>query len=110
MLERSSPIVSSLDVAIRVKDATFRWASVEPANEYSVKSKPAGKSKPNAHHLVESKSSPHAAGGPFAIPNLNFEVARGHLVGIVGPVGSGKSSILQGVSDTLSPHILGSWL
>ncbi len=29
------------------------------------------------------------------IPNLNFSVKRQELVGIVGPVGAGKSSLLQ---------------
>lgn len=31
----------------------------------------------------------------LALENINLTIPRGHLVGVIGPVGSGKSSLLQ---------------
>ncbi|KAJ8951065.1 hypothetical protein NQ318_003763 [Aromia moschata] len=36
-----------------------------------------------------------------ALQNINFNVSRGKLVGIIGPVGSGKSSLLQTILGEL---------
>jgi ATP-binding cassette subfamily C (CFTR/MRP) protein 1 len=49
----------------------------------------------------KSRSSEDTLVGPFTISNLSISIPRGRLVGIVGPVGSGKSSLLQGVSVKL---------
>lgn len=98
----------NLDVALRAKDASFQWATVQSPDQLSTekglkdargkKGKKEKKSKKD-----ESKTLPVEDGGspsseePFAIEHLNMEVPRGQLVAIVGPVGSGKSSILQGL-------------
>ncbi|KAJ8487815.1 hypothetical protein ONZ45_g14189 [Pleurotus djamor] len=61
--------------AVVVKDATFEWEA------------PIGGNKDNltrSHH-------------PFQIRSINLVIPRGALVGIVGSVGSGKSSLLQGI-------------
>jgi ABC-type multidrug transport system fused ATPase/permease subunit len=98
--EWSNHIDPDLDVAIRVMDASFQWASVkEPellASEKNQKGRKSKKDKNNAEKPEERVAD--EAAEPFSIHNLNMEVARGRLVAIVGPVSSGKSSILQGVS------------
>ncbi|EIW69200.1 hypothetical protein TREMEDRAFT_44369 [Tremella mesenterica DSM 1558] len=73
----------TLDVAIRVDDATFAWAAPPPVEEDKKST------KANAGPVASESSE------PFCLPHLSFEIPRGQLVGIVGPVGSGKSSILQ---------------
>lgn len=101
-MENINPIIPSLDVAIRVKGATFRWSSAQPPSEkaLSSKSKSVEKVKPGVAKMAENEAESHkqTPADPFTLSNLSLEVPRGRLVGVVGPVGSGKSSILQGVS------------
>ncbi|WOO81705.1 Multidrug resistance protein fer6 [Vanrija pseudolonga] len=74
--DESPSIDPQLDVGIRVRHASFQWEH-------------AGASK------VEKSGDPLSE--PFAVRDLSLEVPRGRLAAIIGPVGSGKSSILQGV-------------
>lgn len=37
----------------------------------------------------------------LALENINLKVPRGHLVGVIGPVGSGKSSLLNTILGKL---------
>lgn len=43
---------------------------------------------------MQEKSRPML---PFVLQDISLEVPRGSLVAIVGPVASGKSSLLQGI-------------
>jgi ATP-binding cassette subfamily C (CFTR/MRP) protein 1 len=93
-----NPIDPALDVAVRVSDVTFKWASVAESEE-TVSEKPKnGDSKGNHAKNLAAKISEETLVEPFCLPDLNMEIPRGRLVAIVGPVGSGKSSLLQGVS------------
>lgn len=89
-------IDTSMDEAVRVEAATFRWMT-----ESAV-----GKIKADAN---EAKTSQDTLSSPFAIENLTLSIPRGQLVGVVGPVGSGKSSILQGVSRARLPSSMLMW-
>jgi branched-chain amino acid transport system ATP-binding protein len=42
-------------------------------------------------------------GGFTAVNNVDFDVARGELLGLIGPNGSGKSTIFNLISGTLPP-------
>ena len=44
-----------------------------------------------------------AFGGLKAVNNLNFEVAEGEILGIIGPNGSGKTTTLNLVTGFLTP-------
>ncbi|KAF8530125.1 ABC protein [Hysterangium stoloniferum] len=82
-----------LDVAIRVDKASFEWEHRNQLGDIEVentKKKPYPKKNPHEEERPISQ-------GPFSINNLDMEIPRGQLCAIVGPVGSGKSSILLGL-------------
>ncbi|KAJ9121762.1 hypothetical protein QFC22_002384 [Naganishia vaughanmartiniae] len=81
-----------LEVAIKVENATFEWVVGEEALQAESKKEI---KKKNADSIVESPQQ--AFSNPFRLDNLNFVVPKGQLVAIIGPIGSGKSSLLQGL-------------
>ena len=92
VVDRDRPANHSLDVALNLSKVTFRWAS--PANIASGEDerKLPTDTKPDVPD-VEDKHKPEG----FSLDNLDLTVPRGLLVALVGRVGSGKSSLLQGV-------------
>jgi branched-chain amino acid transport system ATP-binding protein len=44
-----------------------------------------------------------AFGGLMAVDNVSFEVREGELIGLIGPNGSGKTTMLNLISGALSP-------
>ncbi|KAF9453430.1 ABC transporter [Macrolepiota fuliginosa MF-IS2] len=102
LLEETRIIDPDLDVALRVKDASFTWDAPAPIDEKSG-------SKKKSHgpfHGGASKGKPQTSKGNekakdtenvFKMSNINLEIPRGKLVAIVGSVGSGKTSLLQGL-------------
>ncbi|KAG2137199.1 ABC protein [Suillus cothurnatus] len=77
--------------ALLVKDATFEWDSRNGA--------PGDSSPPKSVKEDTAKEKP-ASGKEaplFKVKNVTMTIQRGQLVAVVGPVGSGKSSLLQGL-------------
>jgi ATP-binding cassette subfamily C (CFTR/MRP) protein 1 len=70
--------------ALQATDVTFEWENL-PSNKD-------GKGK-----LADIPSSEATLTGPFRVHDINMCIPRGGLVAIVGRVGSGKSSLLQGL-------------
>ncbi|KAL1410098.1 hypothetical protein Q8F55_004101 [Vanrija albida] len=115
IMEDKDIVNPDLDVAIRAKGVTFQWASIPETEQIAGgkggKGGRGGKGKKEkktkSPFRTPSKTPPKTpsvkdaepaeAAEPFKIEDLNLEVPRGRLVAIVGPVGSGKSSILQGL-------------
>lgn len=111
--EETKTIDPDLDVAVRVKDATFQWVEVpSDDNDHGVKKKKKKTKGKKDKGSNKSSAVPSAAptpdrtptptptpppAEPFSVRDLNLDIPRGQLVGIIGPVGSGKSSILQGL-------------
>ncbi|KAH8831322.1 P-loop containing nucleoside triphosphate hydrolase protein [Flagelloscypha sp. PMI_526] len=84
-------IDKSLDVALQVNDAEWTWEESSVSNNpKSTKKTPS--SQPNKSEATESqKDQP-----PFRVKNIDLVIPRGQLVAIVGAVGSGKTSLMQG--------------
>lgn len=85
---------SDLDVAIEVKGGEFTWDGAPPAEIPIVKHKrrwrKAKKVASSESKEIETKDQEN-----FKLLDINLSVPRGSLCAIVGPVGSGKSSLLQ---------------
>lgn len=99
----------SLPMALQVQHATFQWEEVNAdANDIWGRSrKQAKKAEKKAEKEEKNKDDtprvkPEAAAvtkdeQPFSLKDVNLEIPRGRLCAIVGPVGSGKSSLLSGL-------------
>jgi len=95
-------IDSTMDLAVEARDASFKWSPAESkAESKSADESKGAESKDQVKSPVEEKSveSPESvtADTAFTLNNVNLAIPRGQLVAIIGPVGSGKSSLLQGL-------------
>ena len=58
---------------------------------------------PSARPLLEVKNLSRHFGGLAAVDGVSFAVERGEVMGLVGPNGSGKTTVLNVVSGRLPP-------
>ncbi|XP_030766381.1 multidrug resistance-associated protein 7 [Sitophilus oryzae] len=68
----------------------------------SKKGKGVGKSTKNVEKKVSFNNGENSLQNQFNLSNLNLKIRKGEFVGIIGPVGCGKSSILSAVMAELS--------
>ena len=86
--------------AIEIENASFTWDGPPPdvneAKEDKGKKESLGS---DAHPKLEPMSEPKEVKEEvlFKLKHIDLEVPRGQLVAIVGAVGSGKTSLLQGL-------------
>ena len=116
MLEKTHEVNEDLPVAIDVKGATFTWDT--PPDELDGKDKIKKQSRFSSQfHSSKQNAKVEAAAisaneesqvekarlraeeedRVFQVRDVSMEIPRGMLVAIVGPVGSGKTSLLQGL-------------
>ncbi|KAG6854376.1 hypothetical protein C0991_007367 [Blastosporella zonata] len=95
----------TLDVAVEVTDASFTWDSPPPEVEVGGKQKrPHGaaakglakKEMAKKEQAAQEKAKSNED-NVFRMKELNMRIPRGQLVAIVGAVGCGKTSLLQGI-------------
>lgn len=84
MSEVAFTINSDQECALQATDVTFEWEDI-PSR------------KDEKGNLAKMPSSEETLTGPFRVRDINMTIPRGTLVAIVGRVGSGKSSLLQGL-------------
>lgn len=90
----------NLDAAVKVENASFTWDAPPAEKELPQKGGKKGFARKAAKTTskAQSKDTDVKPAGPiFHLDNLDFSIPRGSLIAIVGPVGSGKSSLLQGL-------------
>ncbi|KAG6334059.1 hypothetical protein ID866_5033 [Astraeus odoratus] len=102
--ETSDEVLSrdpALDVAVRIKGASFSWDSPPPQSADPKKTNGDKKSRldkdKGPKSAVPSPQKPAAPVNVFRLENIDLEIQRGQLVAIVGAVGMGKTSLLQGL-------------
>ncbi|KAG8814736.1 hypothetical protein FRC17_000994 [Serendipita sp. 399] len=89
----------NLDVAIRVDKATFIWDGVqeEETNVKRGKHAAQGSNTPKHTETEQKDTVDVVPPEPYKLANVNLEIPRGQLCAIVGAIGSGKSSLLNGL-------------
>ncbi|KAL4079849.1 P-loop containing nucleoside triphosphate hydrolase protein [Scleroderma yunnanense] len=107
LMQDEVPIIDKTqDYAVVVKDATFEWECLAKADEkISSDLLPSGaqrglrEGKKRNHKQAPEKDSGPAArdGSVFRVSDVTLTIPRGQLAAIIGPVGSGKSSLLEGI-------------
>ncbi|CAG9336325.1 unnamed protein product [Blepharisma stoltei] len=79
----------SKDLAISAENATFSYSNKSPKNEESENS--------SKSLLKDEKTD------DIAISSLNFSLKQGEFMIVIGPIGSGKSSLLLGLLHEIYP-------
>ncbi|KAG9094212.1 hypothetical protein FS749_012910 [Ceratobasidium sp. UAMH 11750] len=106
VLTQTRVIDPSLPVALEVKNAEFSWDGAPPDEANKSKNKPGKKDKAKKdQHAAKGAVGQEAGAGVgvedkeavFKLKDVNISLPRGQLCAIVGSVGSGKSSLLQGL-------------
>ncbi|KDR78881.1 hypothetical protein GALMADRAFT_244520 [Galerina marginata CBS 339.88] len=115
LLEKTHTVEESIEHAIEVKGASFTWDSPPPDSE----GKPGSGGKKHSRLIQSSKTKAKAKAAAaavekqrdadldekakdeeervFKVRDVDLTIPRGQLVAVVGPVGSGKTSLLQGL-------------
>ncbi|KAG6832807.1 hypothetical protein H0H92_009426 [Tricholoma furcatifolium] len=101
LLSETLTIEAPLDVAIEVTDAAFTWDAPPPDTTDKKKKGPGGKGSPKAvkgkEEKIPDEKTANKEDKVFKMKDLNMRIPRGQLVAIVGAVGCGKTSLLQGI-------------
>lgn len=105
-LESQPELVPNAPYAVKIVDADFVWeVPMEEKQKAESKEKPSGKGKGNEKEKEKKEKDGDTALSPTTekeakpptLSNVNLEIPRGALVAIIGSVGAGKSSLLQGI-------------
>jgi ABC-type uncharacterized transport system fused permease/ATPase subunit len=83
------------DFALEAKNVSFEWESASK-DERDSKAKSASTTKASGKSREEPDTDSQDD-QPFQVQNIDLRIPRGTLTGVVGRVGSGKSSLLQGL-------------
>ncbi|KAG1747124.1 ABC transporter [Suillus paluster] len=85
---------NDMNAAVKVEDASFTWDSPPPPPEDP-------KKKGKGGNIRKGPPTPLPAPGDdaniFKVTDIDLEIPRGQLVAIVGAIGMGKTSLLQGL-------------
>ncbi|XP_052868167.1 ATP-binding cassette sub-family C member 4-like [Anopheles cruzii] len=80
------------NVAVSMRSVIARWGAVRN-QELGAKQKSNGTKQPNGQ--LEDTEPEHTP--PATLANVNIDFRKGKLIGVIGPVGAGKSSLLQAI-------------
>ncbi|XP_055606094.1 ATP-binding cassette sub-family C member 4-like [Uranotaenia lowii] len=90
------------NIAIAMKNVTARWGAVKI--QEAPGEKPKDKNSAPVPKIVDTVKKMDEADESWksaTLSNLNIEFRKGILIGVIGPVGAGKSSLLQAILKEL---------
>ncbi|KAG1827732.1 ABC transporter [Suillus variegatus] len=99
-LDEILAINCDLDAAVRAEGVSFTWDGLPPRPEDPKKKAKGSKMGMNAGKRKLPSTPPPALaddGNIFKVTDIDLQIPRGQLVAIVGAVGAGKTSLLQGL-------------
>lgn len=82
--------VMPANVSVSLKNATAQWLSTDNGPHRSLKKK-------KSSNALCSEKSGMATPTPVTLDNLSADFRKGQLIGVVGYIGSGKTSLLQAI-------------
>ncbi|VVD04602.1 unnamed protein product [Leptidea sinapis] len=89
------------DKILIFKNATFTWTKAVAKKSHAKVKKNKGKSKKKMSKRIQRRDSASSSEvnteEPFMLRDLSLEVGQDELVGVCGPVGSGKTSLLLAI-------------
>ena len=117
LLQKTHDINEDLALAIDVKSATFTWDTPPPdeldkknktkkqsrfssqfhSSKHNAKVEAATISTNEKSEVEKARLQAEEEDRVFQVRDISMEIPRGILVAVVGPVGSGKTSLLQGL-------------
>uniref|UniRef100_A0A182NL50 Uncharacterized protein n=1 Tax=Anopheles dirus TaxID=7168 RepID=A0A182NL50_9DIPT len=80
-------------VAVSMKSVTARWGAVRRQDDFPKK----GDKQSNGGVMAKAGDLDDAPPTAATLTNLNIDFRKGLLIGVIGPVGAGKSSLLQAI-------------
>lgn len=86
--------MASTNVAVSMKHATAIWKDSSSENALKKGKKRKSKKHDNDEEEEFMLKAP-------VLDNFNVELPKGKLIGVIGPIGSGKSSLLQAILHEL---------
>lgn len=95
-LAQTKPVEFTADTSVLIKNATARWIALSKNNNDTANGIKNGKYKLNKQN--GKNGAVIAENFDWKSPtlsNVNVTIKKGKLIGVVGPVGAGKSSLLQ---------------
>ncbi len=103
LLEETLVVDENLEYGLEVENASWTWDA--PPDQIDDKKKKmdnnrfARKDRKKNEKTTEKSPEERAKEEEriFKVQDVSFKIPRGELVAVVGPVGSGKSSLLQGL-------------
>ncbi|EJD45804.1 ABC transporter [Auricularia subglabra TFB-10046 SS5] len=100
LLEETHGFDYDQEAAVEISHASFTWDGLPPEDQAQGK-KGKHKKEKAAKALTKSANTAPSTPAPeqevFQLRDVNLSIPRGKLVAVVGSVGSGKSSLLQGM-------------
>ncbi|XP_058061172.1 ATP-binding cassette sub-family C member 4-like [Anopheles bellator] len=82
------------NVAVSMRSVIARWGAVRN-QELGAKQKSNGNITKKPNGQLEDTEPEHLP--PATLANVNIDFRKGKLIGVIGPVGAGKSSLLQAI-------------
>ena len=92
----------SMEDAIEMRDASFTWeralASSQEDSDNPMRAAPSSQAPDTSSTCSRNGPAPEV---PFAVMDVTLNVRRGELLAVIGPVGSGKSSLLGALAGDM---------